>query len=328
MAAAACVVRALKGEEVAWRSLADESIAPTPQIEAEASFLAAILNAHFWQPYEVVRYYCARALKFSPHVAELMLDYIEFMNRSRRIPVWMSRLGEQIHRTGSPLMRHFLPRLDEKRLDRALLDAAVDALEEVGVESRERLERLRREEHSVKLFEVDLLDLYYCSSANQPHEMTWLSSLIKDKGWDYQKYYKAFWPESRFVFVGEAGSPVHLSLTCRLPCPATPTTAIFVELNGKPQVEADIGREWSTWEMRLAGEDVRDGVNEVTVRWPAPEFAGDKALEKISSNICNRKLPEFYPIFGEIHSFTASLGREDSSSLLNAQQEPAVVEIS
>src|SRR5262249_17051846 len=41
-AAASCVLRSLKGVEIPWNELADRRIAPSHELEAEASFLAAI----------------------------------------------------------------------------------------------------------------------------------------------------------------------------------------------------------------------------------------------------------------------------------------------
>lgn len=310
-AAASCVLRALKGAEAPWHTLVGDHVAPPPAVEAEASFLAAIHNAHTWQSYDLVRYYCARALSLSPHVSDFMLNFLEIQTRNA-CPMRMSAAEEQITLSASPLMRQYLLRLNEKRLDRMLLGAVVEALAEAGFEGRERLDRMRREEHSVTRREVNLLEYYYCSSADQLQELAWLLSLASynEHRPNGPQYYRAYGPVSRFIFVGEAGCPVRLSLACRLPHPAPASATIFVELNGKPQVEIVISRDWSAWEIGLAGEVVRDGLNEVTVRWPVPEFASAEALEKSVLDLYDRIIPEFYPVFGEIHSFTASDARE------------------
>jgi hypothetical protein len=119
------------------------------------------------------------------------------------------------------------------------------------------------------------------------------------------------------VFVGEAGGAVCLLLTCRLP---NGEGAVSVLVNGKPQVEMVVNGEWSSWIINLHGEVVRDGLNEVAVRWPVVDFDDNGWIESVRQRVCERKFPEFYPIFGEIHSFRAL-------SPKNVSNIPAVKEL-
>jgi hypothetical protein len=205
-----------------------------------------------------------------------------------------------------------------------LLNAIVDALAESGINATERLDHVRRQEHSIVFGVTDLLEYYYCSAAQQPHELTGLKWVNSEGHLNFDmRYYRAYWPESRFIFVGEAGCAVRLCLTCRLPNLKPPEGMISVVLNEKPQVEILINNEWSSWEITLPGDVVRDGLNEVTVRWPIPEFDSGVALKKVVRDMCAMKFPEFYPVFGEIHSFTAARGKEVSTSLTGAERELA-----
>jgi hypothetical protein len=324
-AAAACAVKALTGDEPSWRDLASKQIAPPKEIEAEASFLAAVHNAHWFQSYDLVRHYCARALALSPHVAELMVNYLELQTRPL-VPALMSGSEEHISQMGSSLMHQYLLSKNEKRLEKVLYDAAVDALEEAGVDVRARLDPFRRDEHSVTHGETNLLEYYYCSAVNQPQELAWLIETSHRK---YQPnktaYYKAYWPESRFVFFADGGRAVRLMLTCRLPAGATAAASVGLMVNGRPQAQLEADREWGTWEIDLAGKAVRDGLNEISVWWPTPEFPGSSALEKVKSNLFERELAEFYPTFGEIHSFTASDGAALPAAASDARREQVEV---
>ncbi|MET0650622.1 MAG: hypothetical protein ABW208_28775 [Pyrinomonadaceae bacterium] len=327
-AAASCTLRALRGVEVPWYALVDERIAPTRETEAEALFLAAVHSAHWWQPYDVVLHFCRRALKLSPHVADIMLNYI-YLQTSRSAPMLMNESAEQISRLGSPLMLRYLMRYNDQKLDAELLDATVVALEEAGFSARERLERLRREEHSVSVREVNLLDYYYCSSANQPQETAWQTRLkINQYRMNEAEYYKAYWRESRFFFVGEAGVPVRLSLTLRLPRLTPEGAQVSVELNGRPQAEIEGAHEWATWDIMVEGSAVRDGLNGVTVRWPIQDFEPAAALERIMQDFFERKVPDFYAVFGEIYSFTAADGRRFAQPPEEAREELAVAQLS
>jgi hypothetical protein len=325
-AAASGVLRALKGIEQPWHTLIRDHIAPSPEIEAEALFLAAIHDAHHYQSYEMVHHFCARAVKHSPHVAELMLKFIDLQVQDKA-PLHMSETDSQILRLGSPLIHRYLSRRNDKRLDKVLLTAIADALEEIGIPARERLERLYREEHSTRFAETNLLDSYYYQSAGQPHELAALASdSFRADG--EPRYYRAYWPESKFVFIGEAGYAVNLSLTCRLPSRSLAEAKISVECNGKPQVEITVSKEWSSWEITVPAEVVRDGVNEIEVRWPIPEFRTDEVLSEGVLKLCRQMYPEYYPIFGEIHSFTASVGRQVSTTSPVVPLKSSLIEVS
>jgi len=324
-AAASCVLRSLKGVEVPWSALVSDRVAPPPEIEAEANFLAAIHDGHRWQSYDVVRHHCEQALKFSPHVAELMLTYIDLQTQ-KSVPDNMSEAEEQIYGLASPLIHRYLFRGNDKRLDKILMGAMVDALENAGIPARERLERQRREEHSVRQHTIDLLEYYYYSSTNQTQEVEALTWPDYRLPYDI-RYFRSYRPESEFIFVGEAGYAVNLCLTCRLPKPTPRETTITVKLNGLPQVEIAISSEWTTWDITLPGAVVRDGLNEVTVRWPMPEFRSAEALSKVPASLCAMKFPDFFPVFGEIHSFTASGGPEVPADFPVDQHELAEVEV-
>jgi hypothetical protein len=325
-AAASCVLRALKGVELPWYALVGDHIAPSRETESEANFLAAIHDAHRYQGYDMVRHFCSRALELSPHIAELMLNYIDLQIRNSA-PLRMSEAELQIFHLGSPLIHRYLFRNNDKRLDKLLLSAIVEVLEKAGIAADERLKQLHREEHSARLGEINLLHYYYCQAAGQPQELEALMWPFTRMDYD-PRYYRAYWPESRFVFVGEAGHAVNLCLTCRLPEFAPREATISVECNGKPQVEITIAREWSSWEISLPGQVVRDDLNEIEVRWPMPEFRADEALGKVIMRLCQKKYPEFYPIFGEISSFTASAGLEVPADIPLSQVAMAGVEVS
>ena len=323
-AAASFVMRVLKGIDVPWRELTGAHIAPAPEVEAEAHFLAAIHNAHYSQPYDVVLHHCRRALSYSPHVAEVMLAYMDLQTRNHT-PMLMSEADERIRTLSSPLIHHYLFRSNGKLLDRELLGAMVEALAEVNIDAGELLDRLRIEEHSVTHRPVDLIDHYYSSSAVQPQEAIWMLETGDEK--KYPQFYKAYDIESRFIFIGEAGCPVQLSLACRLPPSERGEGTVSLEVNGRFQGQAEIGRNWTTLDIAVDGDAVRDGLNDIIVRWPIPDFEGDAALERVVVNMCEKAFPDFYPIFGEIHSFTACDARSVKQSTVIFEPELAVEEV-
>jgi hypothetical protein len=221
----------------------------------------------------------------------------------------MSRAAEEFSELGSGLIQFYTIQYSKQLLDNLLLDAMESSLKRVGDGERARLERLQREEHSVAHRDNNLLDYYYCSAARQPRELMWafamqgMSPLLRMRS----DYYKAYGVESRFVFVGETDCPVGLRLTCRLPRRPAAEGAIRIEVNGHYIGEMVIGRDWETWHISVNQEMVRDGLNEVVIRWPLPEFPDKEALDVMFEHLVDDGIyPDFYPVFGEVHSFVAS----------------------
>jgi hypothetical protein len=303
-AAASPLLRVLKKVEVPWRALVDERIAPSREVEAEAAFLAAIHNAHWGQDRDAVGHYCSLAVRTSPAIAEVMTRFIEI--QTRRAPMLMCRAAEEIASLASQQLQQYLLRSNDQRLDRLLLDAITESLQEIGVDARGNLERLRREEHGLARGTADLLAFYSCSDTRQPQEVMWaMPQQVGGHSFKESDFYRAYGIESRFLFIGEAGQPVRLRLTGRLPGSAPPRRTLLLSLNDRPQVEIEIGGTWETWELAIPGEAVREGVNEVSIRWPLPEFPGQEALASAFTDP-DAAAPELYPCFGEIHTLTAA----------------------
>ncbi|PYP84776.1 MAG: hypothetical protein DMG65_21860 [Candidatus Angelobacter sp. Gp1-AA117] len=323
-AAASGALQVFTGKNIFWMQLMSVDVLPSPQIEAEASFLAAVHNAHWWQPHELVKHYCSLAVKLSPHVSKLMTSFIDLQTRSA--PMLMCRSAEEIAGLGSPLMQNYLLRFNYQRLDSLLLEAVVNALKQAGIDAGKQLDKLRKQEHSVSRGPVDLLQFYYCSEGSQQQEIMWIFPHLNDYlNHKMHHYYKAFWRESRFVFVAEANNPVHLRLACRLPNLELTAGVMSLLVNGECVGKTLITRDWETWDFTAAGDLVKDGLNEVVVRWPMPIFPGLKPLETVVSDLMERIYPEFFCVFGEIHSLVASDARKTSA--VEFREELSAVEV-
>ncbi len=79
-----------------------------------------------------------------------------------------------------------------------------------------------------------------------------------------------------------------------------------IKVNGQPIGELQSSREWNTWDITIPGSLVKDGVNEIVLRWPIPAFPGLTPLNRVVDDLAERLYPEFYCPFGEIHSFVAT----------------------
>lgn len=301
-AAASPILRELTGTTHEPIALTKRSGAPSAAVRARAAFLAAIHNAHWYQPYDLVRHFCAEAVRVDPSVAGEMITYLDLQTASG--PMWSCGAAARIVERGTPSLSHYLLRANKKQLDRVLLGAVVDSLEAAGVECRERLAALRRDAHSVHQRSRDLLDYYYCSAAYQPLETFWV--LDEARQGARVDFYRAYGRESRFPFVAEADRPVVLQLTCRLPPGERREGAVSLRINDAPQGQIAIDSHWSTWQIVVSGTAVVDGVNELAIRWPMPEFPGQAALDAAADDVLLGFVMEPYPVFGEVHALTAS----------------------
>lgn len=269
-----------------------------PDIEGEARFAAAIHNAHWGQPWDIVHHHCAQAIAASRRTTDLMREYAEL--QARHTPAWMCAAGERLAQQvgAGPLRRYlhiYMVYGQGKFLDRLLLDAVATALEEAGISARERLEEPRHSESGLEPARpADLLDQYY--------RPTWVN-----RDWipGRNHYYRAHAPQSEFAFVCKAPSTVELRVICRRPEGAPPDEPCGLAINGTRIGEIDATADWRSFRVTLESDLLHADVNSVEIHWPWRTRAGEEGLEQAARDL-EAGLPyELLPIFGEIHSLTA-----------------------
>lgn len=327
-AVAMSLIKRFTGASPHWKTLlADDRILPCAEVEGEAAFLAAVHNAHWWQSSDVVTYFCLRAVEKSRDIIDTMLKFSEL--QIRRAPTLMSRPAEQLTKSGSGLIHFYAIQYRKHVLDQIFL-SALESCEHLGINRRD-LERMQRQEHSIARKDNNLLDYYYCSAGRQPRELMWSFARQSLHSWMENRadYYKAYSRESRFFFIGETKCAPKLSLTCRLSRQSrvddsmTRDREIRITVNGKVVAELRLGYRWSSWHINISHELVKDGLNEVVLQWPEPEFPGDEELGDMYDHWLNTgRPPDFYPVFGEIHSFVATAAQEEQMRITRgASQE-------
>jgi hypothetical protein len=313
-AAASCVLRAFEGSDLPWRSLRNHCAAPSHRVQAEAMFLAAVYNAHLNQSRDLVAYFCLQSLRCWPEIGKIMTAFAEV--QTRRSPMLMCKSAEVIADPQFPSVQKYLLHfnLHLQQLDKMLLDAMVASLRETGNDARTQLERLRVDEHSVRHASVDLLDRYYCLSAPQEFAQPLAGDTAGDAGRleSESDYYKAYSPESSFIFIGEADCAVSLCLACRLPQLGAVEGRIAIELNSEPQGDVAISQRWQSYDIALDASAIKTGLNEVRIRWPIGEIAGKRGIECGVEDLLANIVPDVYPVFGEIHSFMATVAKQDT----------------
>jgi hypothetical protein len=291
----------LTGMRVAMRAVADrlapilgsavqdDELAVLPEHEGLAHVMAAIHNAHYGQPDEILRYHCSRAAAISPVACDHMRWYLDCF--ARRAEPWLcesfARLCE------SAISRRYLlaPEVrSQKFADFRLMDAMARALDEAaGGDARANLERVMKGEHAPR-DPVDLLAPWYSASTFRDRTGYALAP--------ERAYYRALNLRSRFALVRAEAGAVRLAITCR----ATTPGEANVQINGALCARLSLQPAWCTTVVTV---QAREGVNWIDVQWP-PAAPREDELERAARRLERGLYPDVLPSYAEIHAFTAT----------------------
>lgn len=301
---ASSVVAAFDGAVVPAEQFMRGVANPGPGIESEAAMLAAIHNAHYGQSAEVVRYWCERALTVNPELATTLGQFA--CCQSERVPAAVSSWGQCLVQSPTTSLPRYLMAPETRRLDTVLVDVIDDVLKGFGRGQREG-KAIRKREHSVRCNECELLDFYYASVALEAGSRDWTSRAFpfnRNTGCDYAK---AYWSRTRLQFVCDARVSVALRLTCRVPYADHDDVPINIFVNDRHQGEKRVGRSWTTLSIIIHESCVNDDMNTVVVEWPLSAPADDRDLERAADRIVNGMSADWFHVYGEVQSLTASL---------------------
>jgi len=259
-----------------------------PEDEAAAHFLAAIHNAHYGQPPEVLRHHCARALALSPAFAEVMRAYVDSqLGPGER---WMSASFDVL--SAHPAIGRYLsasdPRLMEKLADFALIEAMVSSLEEAGVPAHAAAAQAMAQSGGSS--PIDLL---------RPSRR---ATTFRERGahalGGERAYVQAFTPTSTFFLTGPRAGPVSFRLTCRVP---GGRGEVIAAIEGGPEIRLAVEEHWKTFEFELRAPA---GLSRITLEWPVRPPPPD-SLERAARRLERGGYPDVFPWFGEVHAFQA-----------------------
>jgi hypothetical protein len=304
-AVASQAIMMLTGERVPYQNLQSRAPSPPSKVEGKACLLAAVHNAHFYQGYDVVHHWCARALQFWPECAEIMTRFID--NQTRRVPTWACKSVIELYEMDELGSLRYLLRGASKRLDLVLSEAIAKCLGTIGRDIGKAVSDLRVKEHSVSTGPKELTDFYYSSAIPGPSERAWTSrSCLNNRGSDCI-YASALWRTSKFLFFAEKGLPIGLKLTYRVPTLPLSGGTVEIDVNGHRAAQLSGSRTWQTQEISVLGVCVVDGMNEIIVTWPDDDGCDEAAAHRVADALLAAgPLPFFYRVFGEIHALSVS----------------------
>jgi hypothetical protein len=268
---------------------------PTPEQAAVAHFLAAVHNAHYGQPGEILQYHIDRALQADPAVAARLQDYLDYQTRTA--PHWMCASYERSAEL--PQFARYLvvgdTRLAGKLADHVLRDAIVSGLARAGVEVAEQYEKLLIAEQADEV--VDLL----ADGARAGSFRERLGSGIGTRA--------AFLlsPDltSEFHLVVDHPADTDLSITWRIPAGQGAAAEVTLSVNGHACTTAALGSAWEKTSITVPAAVLRRGRNTVRIDWPLPVATGDGQLAAGAACLERGELPQSLPAYGHVFEFIA-----------------------
>jgi hypothetical protein len=266
---------------------------PASHTAARAHLLAAVHNAHYGQPADVVGYHAARACELDPEIGPLAVALADAAARPGES--WLCRSWASFGK--EPQARRYLyapemlraPRVDDTTLARALAAAAGDP----GLVDRIALEQASGGA-------IDLLDTAHRAATFREAVGQGLGPSLG--------FVRATAPVSRFVVVRQRAETLDAAVTLRAAGP------VRLVVNGVSVGEVGARPEWSTATFRLA---LDRGRNTIELHWPAPHPEVWREHERAARQLERGLYPDVLTAFGEVHAFTAHAPLTDSSTAVS-----------
>lgn len=278
-----------------WTELSRADLDVTPKVAGEAHFLAAVHNANWGQRREIIRHHCREAVRLYPEVTRMMKLFLDF--NTRRAPSCLCQSFDELCYLQNPAAINLLfnDSAEKKFLNTALMTELANALEDVGVQGGSFVEVLLREEHAVGPRGMSLLDRAYST-------VSFVSAITDTR----PGFYKATTTSSGFRLVCGSSHAVNFILAPRVRGAGAGQT-ISVWVNGVRVYELAATDRWTTATFSVPATLIRPGLNYIEIHWPIPRWSCKEWKNRVAERLEAGEASDVVPIFGEIHSFRASL---------------------
>ncbi len=305
MAAVAEAVSPLIGGAAGPRHRCIDRIGPPPEKVDVSSRLALILQNSALSD-ELIEVHLQAVAEEAPEWLGLVLEL-----SLSSVPIWLHREFTRLMASHPGTFKFLSDYAYASEwgitLAQSLLDGVVRVLESVGSLDRDQVDEALARYHSIGERPVNLLELRYSFTSVQKREhLWWMPPDVREQLLPASAFYRAYEDISTFVFVSQ--QPVSLSLTYRVPGGVAGNVQgrdpVVIALNGRKLMEIEASHQWCTRGLRVEALDLVPGRNRLRIRWPAPATSAKTALRQAARQMELGRVPELYPVFGEIHALT------------------------
>jgi hypothetical protein len=290
----AAISPALGGSELSLPARPQPVSLATPEVEANAHFRAAVVNAYANQSDELIAYHCKKAADLWPPITDVMRLFAD--GHVRKAPLPMCESFDKLYRyemetctePGRKPMFFHDPR-SMKTLHPALISGIQSVLAQSDAQS---IGLTMISEHALKE-KVVLLDPMYCQVPNR--------RVISDDWPGRRCFYREFRRQSIFRLFSDTARPVNMHLTYRTPF-APPGCGPDVYVNEIYLGQLNAAPAWRNHTIHLAGDELMIGCNEIRIVWPLPTREYAQHLEAVATGWESHELFDIYPLYGEVHN--------------------------
>ncbi|HET6256506.1 MAG TPA: hypothetical protein VFE32_20695 [Puia sp.] len=289
------VIEAVTGKKVRVADIIESKIMPDREAQAIAHFAAAIHNAHYGQPKDIIEFQCSRAAYLSATIADTMLQFADFATRHTSTILCKSfeeliSAGRMRVYEGGFVLRH---RRNGKLMDIPLVDSIIKSLESIGIRHGPDIRRLRVQEHGIGEKAVNLLQSFYAKSSYNAFNLSYEPN-----------YLEARTDKTTIRFIAAGGKPILIELTYRTPNGSATDKNVKIVVNGQTGglPELKMTKEWTTAAFTIGRKSILNGVNELVIIWPYVF----EPLASLKPNVEDSFFNSIFPVLGQINSLTAT----------------------
>ncbi|WP_109302782.1 M48 family metallopeptidase [Aquimarina sp. AU474] len=284
------VIESVANEKISIKSIPDSKIFPKKNTESVAHFAAAIHNAHWSQPKEILEYHCQKAIELDENIKTLMLLYADLSSRKNTNE--LCRSFEEIILEGSMHQFEgglaFLHPRGEKMMDLDLIDTIANAIKPLGLDYETELKELRFSQHGITKIPTSLLEpFYHAQGYNKTNDTI------------SRNFFRIRSTEKVFNIISDGLENLQVKMCYRSLHEIRGNLKIYLNTNEQEICEAEINRDWNSICFEIAKDKVCSGINKLILKWPVPN------VFKETHNKNNYvSVNSFFPVLGDIYSLT------------------------
>jgi len=231
----------------------------------KAHLLAAIRNQQEGnQPFGILYYHCAEALRLWEDAAKAMIMYIQLI--TAKVPWFVHKNYTELSKWDFwPVFPQKAQLFGLKSMENELVDAMVHALKTVSIDIKNQVKKYRIDGFGAIDGQMNLLEPYYFDRQSQYFNDI-SHFLYKNNDCCY---YNEIENDSRFFLPADGKCDIMLYLTLKIPDDSLFNNQILIKLNQMAVYTGKVNSRWKDYKVLLPKRLLcHHVINRITIGWP------------------------------------------------------------